>query len=557
MWMTRLRLGSGIVLFLYVLGHYLNHAVGIVSVDLSVAAQAIFTAPWKTVPGLILLIGSGLTHMGLAMVALARRRTLRMSAMEVTQYLAGLAIPVIMAEHVSLGLIGSLVDGTSVNFFDVDLLHWVIFPSKAYTTIGAIFVVWLHACIGIHFNLKLKPWYPRIAPFLLVAAVLIPVLSVAGHVAGGMAAAARVQDIEEARMALAEAGVTAEIWGLVKARGHWLSGSVGAVIAAVLLYRMVRNAVLRGGPMLRLAGSGGRALPVDPGATVLEVLRDHGVPHASVCGGRGRCTTCRVKVVDGAESLPKPHAGEASALHRIEAEEGVRLACQLRPTADLSVLPLLPPGVTARQGRQKAHLAGREQTVACLFIDLRGSTRLGESRLPYDVLFILNQFFAEMEAALTAHRGHYATFTGDGLMALFGLSGGEEAACADAWGCGCDMLGRVDRLNAALAEELPFPLRIGVGIHFGVAIVGDIGPPAVRHVSAIGDTINTTARLESMTKDLEVPMVISAAAAERAGLTPPPETRREVEVRGRVGTLAVYALSKETIAALRGAEAAP
>ncbi len=548
--MSRLRLWTGSILFLYVLGHYLNHALGIVSVEVSVAAQAIFTAPWKTLPGLILLVGSGLTHMSLAMVALARRRTLRMSAMEAAQYLAGLAIPVIMAEHVGIGLLSGMVHDTSINFFGMHLIHWVIFPSKAYTTMGAILVVWTHACIGIHFNLKLKPWYPRYANLLLVAAVLVPVLSIAGHVAGGMASAAAIPDADDARRILANGGITAEVWVWIVSRGHGLSGGVAAIVAAVLVYRAVRRWAARGGPMLRLAG--GRVLPVDAGATVLEVLRDHGVPHASVCGGRGRCTTCRVKVVDGGDDLPPPRRDEAQDLRRIEAEPDVRLACQLRPERDLAVLPLLPPGVTARQGRQKAHLAGYEQSVACMFIDMRGSTALAEKRLPYDVLYVLNQFFSEMAAALDAHRGHYAQFTGDGLMALFGLRGSAEDACRDAWACAAEMLDRLERLNRALAGDLPQPLRIGIGIHFGVAIVGDIGPPLVRQVSAIGDTINTAARLEAMSKEFSAVVVISEAAARLAGLALPPETRHRVAVRGREEGMFVHALDAAALAGLRG-----
>jgi len=181
-----------------------------------------------------------------------------------------------------------------------------------------------------------------------------------------------------------------------------------------------------------------------------------------------------------------------------------------------------------------------------MFIDMRGSTSLAEKRLPYDVLFFLNQFFTEMSAALDLYEGHYAQFTGDGLMALFGLEGTPEVACRNAWKCACDMFERVDNLNANLEHDLPFPLKIGVGIHFGVAIVGDIGPPLVRQVSAIGDTINTAARLEAMCKTLSVPLVVSEVAVKMAGISPPLEMRHEVEVRGRAQTLPVFALDEKT-----------
>src|SRR5690606_28568736 len=131
--------------------------------------------------------------------------------------------------------------------------------------------------------------------------------------------------------------------------------------------------------------------------------------------------------------------------------------------------------VTA-SGARRGGVNGREQKVVILFIDLRGSTRLGERRLPYDVLFILNQFFAEMAGALNATGGHYAQFNGDGLMALYGLAGDTRAGARQALAGGADMLRRLAVLNDVLRGELDEPLRIGVGIHCGDAIVGTMGP---------------------------------------------------------------------------------
>ena len=146
------------------------------------------------------------------------------------------------------------------------------------------------------------------------------------------------------------------------------------------------------------------------------------MPHASVCGGRARCTTCRVRVGEGLSHLPPPGRMEAQALGRIEAPPNVRLACQCRPTRDVAVTPLLPPNAGPSALRSAPSGAqGRERPIVAMFVDLRDSTRLAEGRLPYDVVFIMNQFFAEMHAALRATGGYYAQFRGDGLLALYGL----------------------------------------------------------------------------------------------------------------------------------------
>src|SRR6185436_6779242 len=177
--------------------------------------------------------------------------------------------------------------------------------------------------------------------------------------------------------------------------------------------------------------------------------------------------------------------------------------------------------------------------VAAMFVDLRGSTQLGEARLPYDVVFILNQFFAEMSEALHATGGHYAQFAGDGLLALYGLEIDIGPACRHALAGAADMHRRIDLLNARLAHELAAPLRIGIGLHAGVAIVGSMGPPSAPIMSAIGDTINSAARLESLTKQYACTLLVSLDTLRFAGIAPPDTGVERVEVRGRTALLEV------------------
>jgi len=248
-------------------------------------------------------------------------------------------------------------------------------------------------------------------------------------------------------------------------------------------------------------------------------------------------------VSDGSAHLPPPGRLEAQALARIEAPPNVRLACQTRPTRDVTVTPLLPPNAgpsSAAQPRSGAQ--GRERPIVAMFVDLRDSTRLGEGRLPYDVVFIMNQFFAEMHAALRATGGYYAQFRGDGLLALYGLESDLPAACKAAIAGAADMQTRIEQLNRSLAADLERPLRIGIGIHAGVAIVGTMGPPEAPIYSAIGDMVNTAARLENMTKAYGVVLVISAEALQHAGIELPTKDRHQVRVRGKNERLTVYAI---------------
>ena len=280
-----------------------------------------------------------------------------------------------------------------------------------------------------------------------------------------------------------------------------------------------------------------------PGASVLETLRQYKIPHASVCGGRARCTTCRVLVTEGLEQLPPPAGLEAKALAKIEATEGTRLACQIHPTGDISIVPLLAADASAADGATRGGLEGSERLITVVFVDIRGSTTLGEAKMPYDVLFILNNFYSEMTKALVATNGHYSQFTGDGLMALYGLNARDPAAgAADAVRGAREMLTRLDQLNRQLARDLPEPLRIGIGIHHSVAIVGAMGPPRSQIITAIGDTVNTCARLEGLTKEYDGSVVISRQAAEAAGLNLAGRELHEAPVKGRNEPVQFYVL---------------
>ena len=161
-----------------------------------------------------------------------------------------------------------------------------------------------------------------------------------------------------------------------------------------------------------------------------------------------------------------------------------------------------------------------------MFIDLRNSTRLAEARMPFDVVFLLNHYFAEMAEAVERAGGHYSNFTGDGLMALFGLDGLLEFGSRGALICAIDMLEKVERLNERLADELTQALQIGVGIHTGDVIVGKMGPPKTPVLTALGDAANTAARLESASKELHAPIIVSRdTLRRRRTCCPAPGTR--------------------------------
>jgi len=539
--MRLLRLITGLVIASFVAGHFVNHSLGVVSIEAMDRMRFMLAVWWRSPVGTFLLYGSLLTHFSLALISLYRRSTLRMPFWEGAQLALGLAIPPLLIAHIVGTRFTWTLLGHNIDYERIVGLIWSSEWSTAKQVL-LLLVVWGHVCAGLHYWLRLRQWYQNALPLGFAMALLLPALALAGFASAGFTLWPSIESVGGIHKYNVDlAGMTARDRALI---AHWRDGleyGFWIALGATLLARWLRTRI---GGTYRLRHASGRVINAPVGRSILEAIRDEGLPHASVCGGRARCTTCRVRIGDGLAHLPPPGRMEAQALGRIEAPTNVRLACQCRPTRDVTVTPLLPPNAgpsSALQPRSGAQ--GRERPIVAMFVDLRDSTHLAEGRLPYDVVFIMNQFFAEMHAALRTTGGYYAQFRGDGLLALYGLESSLTAACRAALEGAAEMQTRIERLNQSLADELEEPLRIGIGIHAGVAIVGTLGPPDAPIYSAIGDMVNTAARLEDMTKAYGCTLVASAEVLRQAGVEPGDAPEHQVRVRGKTERLTVYAVA--------------
>jgi adenylate cyclase len=218
----------------------------------------------------------------------------------------------------------------------------------------------------------------------------------------------------------------------------------------------------------------------------------------------------------------------------------VRLACQTRPRGDVAVAPVLPAAVSAREAlAQPGRRQGEERRIAILFADLRAFTRVAEEKLPYDVVFLLNRYFEAVGPAITGAGGILNQFTGDGVMALFGVEAGPETGCRQALRAARNMVDRVGALSRELGAEVEAPLRIGIGIHAGPAVVGRIGYGDTFYLTAVGDAVHVASRLEQATKDYGCELVISEEVAAYAGLDVASFPQQDIAVRNRRGHITV------------------
>jgi adenylate cyclase len=282
---------------------------------------------------------------------------------------------------------------------------------------------------------------------------------------------------------------------------------------------------------------------VPSGFSVLEASRWAGIPHASVCGGRGRCSTCRVRVRDGGEQLAEPNPIEQATLARINAGSDIRLACQIRPSADLAIEPLVPTSVAdlLRADRFTAAAeGGTEVQIAAMFVDLRQSTRLAAGRLPYDALFLFDRYIQAVTGPIHDHGGHVTSIAGDGVMSMFPADRDVSQAATNALKAAVALWERLAALNQDLAPELESPLRIGIGLHVGVAVVGWLRHGEARSLQFLGDVGNIAAKLEEQTKRLDCTLVASMDAIEAISAALAGDaTRVDVAIAGREDPLPV------------------
>jgi adenylate cyclase len=552
----RTRLITGTILFSYLATHLLNHALGLISLDAMEAGRIWFLVLWRNPVATTLFYGSLLVHFSLALWALYQRHHLRMPVAEALQLLLGLCIPPLLAVHFVGTRLAYEWYGVEDSYAKTVWTLWHSSPIHGVRQSLLIAIAWTHGCIGLYFWLRLRRWYGRYAVMFFAVALLLPVLALLGFVQAGREVgfllardAGWIERLKQTTNAFAigDGQALVQIHDVI-VYGFW------TCLALVLSARMLRQLNERTS-RVRITYPDGREILVPRGFSVLEASRFAGISHASVCGGRGRCSTCRVRISAAAAWLPPPSAAEQRVLDRVGAPPNVRLACQLRPAGNISVTPLLPASVQASDGyAQPSYLAGQERTIAVLFADLRTFTGIAEDKLPYDLVFLLNSYFETVGESITNAGGMVDKFIGDGVMALFGVESGPEEGSRQALMAARGMVESVNRLSASLSEELAQPLKIGIGIHCGPAVVGRMGYGATIHVTAIGDTVNVASRLQDSTKEYGCQLVISEEVARRSALNTATLVRHELTVRNRREALAIFAV--DDVAALNTENAA-
>ncbi|BBU60767.1 adenylate/guanylate cyclase domain-containing protein [Methylosinus sp. C49] len=543
----RTRLATGLTLFAYAACHFVSHATGLLFLDnLQGIGHGVILAPWRSSFGVALLLFCFTFHMSLGLFALYRRRHLRMPAIEAWQLGLGLTIPLLLAPHVTDTRVAVLAFGLEDSYFRILYHFWISDPTFGLPRQFLLMVlIWSHGCIGIHMWLRYRDWYRRRIILFLLLALALPVLAIAGLLNSGWELILRAymdEAVIEAHGPPAKGTPHAHVPAMLASIILCLQISYLALLAAVLLLRALRNTRERMFDTVRIDYRDGRSIRAPFGFSVLEASRFKGIPHASVCGGRARCSTCRFRVLYGASELPPPGPAERAALAQIGAPEGVRLACQTRPRCDIGVYPMLPAD-SPLDGLCVLLDQGRELFVTAMFVDLRDSTKLAANRLPYDAIYIVDSYIRATTNAILAEGGHVTSVAGDGVMSLFRLDGDADEGARAALRAASGVWRAIRRVSRDFAQDLEAPLAFGVGLHSGLAIVGAVGPTDRQSLQFLGDTGNIAARLESLTKEMDCVALVSSQTCDAAGLRPP-HAVVEAPIRGRDAALPAFPFKK-------------
>src|SRR6202140_2412 len=341
----QIRLGCGLVLFAYLVSHFLNHALGNISMDALATGVYYHMAFWQFLPVTIAFYTAALLHAGLGIWALYERRQFRWKAIEPLQLVLGLSIPALVITHVAGVRLGQTLFGHEKLYPQVFFAYWIVWPYKMWLMFAVLNISWVHGCIGLYFWLRMKAFYQRAAPFLLAAAVLVPTLAILGLYQGGRSVVDSDSVEWRAGNLLPDQGGTPAQQALLSSiEDYFLIGYLG-LVGLVLLGKGARALQERRAGMITLSYGNGRTVRVPKGLSVLEASLRYQVPHASVCGGRARCSTCRIRVIGDCSTLPKPSPREAFVLDRVGtgSDPAIRLACQLRPETDLSFFQIFLP----------------------------------------------------------------------------------------------------------------------------------------------------------------------------------------------------------------------
>lgn len=546
------RLISGVILFVYVLSHLINHSLGIISIAAMEQGRDVFLFFWRSIPGTFLLYGSLSLHFILAVLAIMTKRKFTFKKIEIFQISFGFLMPFFLIIHIFETRYAFEFLNMEDKYIMLVANYWTYAKDKfgipgLFHPIILIMFAWIHGIIGILKAFKHKSWFGNIKHYFSFFSFAVPFFAIAGYLVSGAAVITEKkfnsQKLDE--RAFCDNGYCTQGYSdYVRLAGEVENWYV--LIFFTMFFAFIMSVTFRKSfASIKIEYPNKKIVISGLGATILETSQDNGIPHASICGGNARCSTCRIKVTSDLNDLPHYTEIEYDLIKKMSFSKDIRLACQLRPTKNISVIPLTPVRSTilgARDTSRIEEFSGIEKELVVVFIDLRGFTSIAEKKLPYDTIYILNKYFEVAGDSIEENKGRIDKFIGDGIMAIFDRSNNINENSLDALKAATVLSTKLKDLNVVLKDELEKPLEIGIGIHKGKSVSGLVGYGKNYSETAIGDVVNVASRLESSCKDLKCQLVASKDVMIAAGLSSSLFSSAKINIKGRKGKVNVYTI---------------
>lgn len=290
---------------------------------------------------------------------------------------------------------------------------------------------------------------------------------------------------------------------------------------------------------------GDRSIRIREDQNILEASLEAGIPHYHACGGQGQCTTCRVRVHRGSEFLSEFSKREQWLQKSIPFGPNVRLACQTYVSGPVALHRMIRDEADMMMYleenlQEDLRNTGHEQELALLFLDIRNFTPFIERYLPFDVIHIIRRLFSLFRKAIESNRGQIIETAGDGLYAVFGFETGIRQSANSAFTAAQTILSELKEFNLHYAEKHFFHhFQVGIGLHAGDVIVGNIGIGVNNNLTVMGLPVNVASRIQDATKTLNNSLLISGQVFHL--LSSKPECQKvETELKGLSGTFPLF-----------------
>ena len=291
---------------------------------------------------------------------------------------------------------------------------------------------------------------------------------------------------------------------------------------------------------------GDRSIKVEEGQTILSASLAAGIPHYHACGGNAKCSTCRILVIKGIEHITPQTEAEKALQKILFFPPNVRLACQsyvqgspihvhriIRDETDIHLY-------IDEDTNADLQNIGEEKELALLFLDIKNFTPFIENYLAFDVIHVMRRLFGLFRKCIEFNSGQIIETAGDGLYAVFGFKEDIATAVNNASKAGHSILYELEKFNEQYLEKyFNHFFQVGIGLHAGNVIVGNVGIGVNNNLTVMGLPVNVASRLQAATRELNNSFVISKEVYDLLE-NPPASDAINLDLKGIKYHLPVY-----------------